>query len=1458
MYQWQADCLDSEGVLEGHSNLLVCAPTSAGKSLVGEVAMLRRVLQTGRAALLVLPFRALCAEKATHLERLLQPTGKEVQRCYGQAKGGSTLKKDTAVMVCTVEKANIIVNRMMEERTLNELCCVVVDEVHMLADAQRGGILESLCTKILFHAGPESLIGDADMRSPESSAGEGIQVIAMSATIAQDSALKLATWLHARLYTTDFRPVPLTMHLKVGRELRAANGRVTRTLECPADWEKRDPDLIAWLAKETVTAGHSVLVFCATKRACEAVASMIAQLVDVPERRDVPQSSMDSQRRSQDRARITRADALAELQRMPGQVRSALREVMARGTAFHHADLSSDERELVERAYKAGAISVLTATSTVAAGVNLPARRVICQPYMGLKDNVLEAAKWRQMAGRAGRAGLDTHGEAILLATSGVPLHKLEPLLQEDMAALGSRLQHDLGGMKRTMLEAVATGAVVTPDDVHRYASATLLAATQNFEAVAQSAITALKWLVERKLLLWDNKARAYEAMLLGKACLASGMDPEQTLMVHQDLVRARESFNFETELHLVFLITPVEEDLAPEHMAFCRNLSHLPKNAANVAEKVGLSQGLVAKLSMASRVRQGGQGGRGPESNDERVARRFYSALVLHDLIQEVPSDELQAKYGVKQGPLHQLQERAGPFAAMVAAFCHKVGWFMFEDLITRLQARVWFGVRQDIVALTDIPHVKGRRARLLYDADLRTPKAIHQASVDTVAAALLKGSSSTTPRDERMIRAAAGKIKAGARAMLEAQGRESKAEAAAIKALLAASSSASQATQAQGTPVQEGNEQPAVTSPHKAKPAMMSPRPNTKLIEAPTQLGLPPKAQQLKGVTVVQSAEAVTAFTSTWSQQKQWAFSISTRPAARPASANNASLHLPPHPDSLNLEDTERAKSSEHASTSASAEGIAVTWNDDFIAYLPLSSVTWSFIAPVLHSRSCKKVTYNLKPQLAALRCTFGSAGYIVQPCLDVRIMAWLVKPDNCSVVGDDDTRQLPKGAVKHTAEGLMEAITSRTALTHAKGLLKQIKAPLKRRLYELEMLAYKAAGENFCMGSSKEVSQILFEKLKLPVPPSAHTTSSKSGYWSTGKQVLEDLASEHDLPKMIIEHRQIEKRLAGFVEFEQQDQRRLPHDPPDLIRIGGVICQTETATGRLAMNCVNLQNVPKSTDFEVPSTQLMPSQEPGLQHRVHSANIRSAFVAPAGYVLLSADYCQLELRLMAHFSQDADLVAVLSDPHQDPFTHLAHTWLRAPILQVTLEQRTQAKRLAYGLLYGMGSMALSKDLGCDPKTAEELSAQFIASLPGVDAWLQKVRESCRQLGYVQTLNGRRRYLPHISGGPRGDAKAAERQAVNTVCQGSAADLVKDAMIALHATLEQCSAGGANLKAERAKLLVQIHDELLFEVPIRQLQETAVKIRGCMEGAATLRVPLRVKLHVGPSWGDLKVYTG
>ena len=366
------------------------------------------------------------------------------------------------------------------------------------------------------------------------------------------------------------------------------------------------------------------------------------------------------------------------------------------------------------------------------------------------------------------------------------------------------------------------------------------------------------------------------------------------------------------------------------------------------------------------------------------------------------------------------------------------------------------------------------------------------------------------------------------------------------------------------------------------------------------------------------------------------------------------------------------------------------------------------------------------------------------------------------------------------------------------------------LAERMLALEAKAHEIAGQPFNMGSPKQIGDILFTKLGLPVKKKTAT-----GAPSTDEEVLAELAADYPLPATILEHRSLAKLKGTYTD-------KLPlMVNPATGRVHTNYAQAVAVTGRLSSNDPNLQNIPIRTP--------------------EGRRVREAFIAPPGHVLMSADYSQIELRIMAHISEDPALLRAFEqgiDVHKATASEVFGT----PVAEVSSEQRRYAKVINFGLIYGMGAFGLASNLGIDQKAAKDFIDKYFARFAGVKRYMDETRISAKAKGYVETVFGRRLWLPEINSGNGPRKAGAERQAINAPMQGTAADLIKLAMIAVQRTLDE--------EQRATRMVMQVHDELVLEVPDSELDWAKEAVPRLMAGVAKLKVPLLAEVGVGPNW--------
>jgi DNA polymerase-1 len=374
----------------------------------------------------------------------------------------------------------------------------------------------------------------------------------------------------------------------------------------------------------------------------------------------------------------------------------------------------------------------------------------------------------------------------------------------------------------------------------------------------------------------------------------------------------------------------------------------------------------------------------------------------------------------------------------------------------------------------------------------------------------------------------------------------------------------------------------------------------------------------------------------------------------------------------------------------------------------------------------------------------------------------------------------------------------------------LLEQQSRELGEKMIELENRVHQEAGQPFNLSSPKQLQEILFERKGLPVKK-----KTPGGQPSTDEDVLQELALDHPLPKLILEYRGLAKLKSTYTD-------KLPKVVnPATGRVHTNYAQAVAVTGRLASNDPNLQNIPVRT--------------------AEGRRIREAFIAPPGSVIVSADYSQIELRIMAHLSRDKSLLKAFA-AGEDVHRHTASEIFGTESAAVTSEQRRYAKVINFGLIYGMSAFGLASQLSIERSAAQQYMERYFQRYPGVKEYMERTRETARNIGYVETVFGRRLYLPEIKSSNGARRQGAERAAINAPMQGTAADLIKLAMIAVHNWIATSRV--------RSRLIMQVHDELVLEVPQGELDTVKRELPKLMGSVAKLDVPLVVDVGAGPNW--------
>ncbi|OTB18412.1 hypothetical protein K445DRAFT_19971 [Daldinia sp. EC12] len=759
IYTWQKQCLLGPGLLNGTKNLVYTAPTGGGKSLVADILMLKRVLEDSNSkALLVLPYVALVQEKVRWLRNVVQgikrqpskeESSEKEQRSLWQKRfdedtirvvgffGGGKVRatwSDFDIGVCTFEKvrrlrhpcdidligiqANSLLNTAIDDCSITKLRAVVLDELHMLDDDHRGYLMELIATKLL-------------------SLEHEVQIIGMSATL-QNIDL-LSRWLNAHIYSTFYRPVPIEEYLvhegkiypasstigllqaakaasqvKLGTHTSQQQSQPVRIIQPSAHKEFKDTVLnsVVALAVETAKSGYGALVFCG----CESDARLISRTLRATSQ--LASAVIEA-----------RLDLLADLRSLSTGLDPCLAETVPSGVAFHHAGLTTEERELIASAYDKGVLKILVATCSLAAGINLPARRVILHNARMGRD-LVGPSMLRQMRGRAGRKGKDEIGETYLCCRKD-DLEDVIELMRAELPHISSGLTTDRHRIQRALLEIIAIRLANSRDTVDDYIQKTLLSLSSTPDDIKTHVDSSLQDLSEMGFVHCDD-SESYTVTQLGKAIVTSSLEPEDGVFIHREMQRALRAFVMDGEMHVLYMFTPVHDtSTAINWRIFRSEMEGLDDSGLRVMTFLGLKPTQVIKMAQGGSLKETTP----QEKGVARIYRRFYLALQLRDLCNEMPVHVVSRKYDTPRGAVQNLAQTCQGFAAGMIKFCEQMGWGAnaqvraMAAVLDHFSDRLNAGARSDLLALAKITFVKSRTARVFYDNGFKTVAAVANA---------------------------------------------------------------------------------------------------------------------------------------------------------------------------------------------------------------------------------------------------------------------------------------------------------------------------------------------------------------------------------------------------------------------------------------------------------------------------------------------------------------------------------------------------------------------------------------------------------------------------------------------------------------------------------------------------------------------------------------------------------
>ncbi|XP_032732435.1 helicase POLQ-like isoform X3 [Lontra canadensis] len=666
LYEWQHTCLTLNSVQE-RKNLIYSLPTSGGKTLVAEILMLQELLCRRRDVLMILPYVAIVQEKISGLSSFGIELGFFVEEYAGSKGKFPPIKRreKKSLYIATIEKGHSLINSLIETGRIGNLGLVVVDELHMIGEGSRGAILEMTLAKILYTS-------------------KTTQIIGMSATL--NNVEDLQEFLQAEYYTSQFRPVELKEYLKINDAIyevdsKAENGMTfSRLLNCQYSdtLKKMDPDHLVALVTEVVP-NYSCLVFCPTKKNCENVAEMICKFLS---------KEYLNHREKEKREVIENLKSTGG-----GNLCPVLKRTIPFGVAYHHSGLTSDERRLLEEAYCTGALCLFTCTSTLAAGVNLPARRVILRaPYVA--KEFLKRSQYKQMIGRAGRAGIDSVGESILILQEK-DKQQVSELISRPLENCYSHLvQEFTKGIQTLFLSLIGLKIATSLDDICHFMGGTLFGVQQKIllkeKSLREITVEWLRYLTEKGLLQKDVVDKSKEEMeysfhitKLGRASFKGTIDLAYCDILYRDLKKGLEGLVLESLLHLIYLTTPYDmaSQCVPDWMIYFR-------------QKV-----------------------------DKDIVNRLYLSFVLYTLLKETNIWSVSEKFNMPRGYIQSLLAGAASFSSCVLHFCEELEEFwVYRALLVELTKKLTYCVKAELIPLMEVTGVLEGRAKQLYNAGYKS----------------------------------------------------------------------------------------------------------------------------------------------------------------------------------------------------------------------------------------------------------------------------------------------------------------------------------------------------------------------------------------------------------------------------------------------------------------------------------------------------------------------------------------------------------------------------------------------------------------------------------------------------------------------------------------------------------------------------------------------------------------
>ncbi|OAF67473.1 hypothetical protein A3Q56_04791 [Intoshia linei] len=713
LYDWQNKCL-SLSCLESRENLIYCVPTSGGKTLIAEILIVQTVLMHQLDAILVLPYVSIVEEKMKALSELgmrLQFIVEDYSGTRGRIPPIKRRNKRT-LYIATIEKANAIINSLIEDERISDIGICAIDELHMLGNnADRSCTLEMMINKLLVHAPVTQIIG-------------------MSATISNLG--DFATFMNARIFSDDFRPVNLDEFIKYDYDIYEINkkfnpcdeiitshsrnmnditideingngGRAYYTFKKLHGSSIADVDNIYPLVQEIIPS-KSVIIFCPTKRNAENVALMLSSNCN-------PNFLNIRVNEKMQLLATLKEDGM-------GSMCPILSKTIPCGIAYHHAGLTRDERKSIEDAYNSSIIYVICCTSTLAAGVNLPARRVIIRsPYVG--RNFLTFSEYKQMSGRAGRAGIDEIGDSIVILNNLTDKEKFINLIRDGKRYCESCLSlNDYNGLKRLILSSTIGPQIYTNKTIYSVIEKTLFYTQQcknNFASIDETVNTCIEMLIKNRLI--DIEKSQLIPSPLGVASNNSYMPLEKSQLILSHLRNASKTLCLQNHLHLLYLVVPIDIEayFYNYQMNYTSIFNNLSEYDQHVCLNIGISENMIFRKSSGNRL---------PKDNEDKI-KRFFCAILLHQVWLTKSCWKVASMYNVDRGIVQNLLSNSASQASSLCRFVEKFeDLWCLEKLLPQVAKDLALCAEAELLDLLEIPGLKVTSARELYDNGLKCIK--------------------------------------------------------------------------------------------------------------------------------------------------------------------------------------------------------------------------------------------------------------------------------------------------------------------------------------------------------------------------------------------------------------------------------------------------------------------------------------------------------------------------------------------------------------------------------------------------------------------------------------------------------------------------------------------------------------------------------------------------------------